>query len=120
AYANVNSLSIDTEINNCIINVEVGNSIQWDSKKWTFINVGESEYSLLNEENKLINVPANIFSALIKDGKITGIQYEYKQDQDFSEIDILKEASKEQLQAANRRFFYVMEYIQGKNVTEIP
>lgn len=119
AYANMRHVSRGKEFNSNIIDIEPGNTIVWDGRKWTFINVGESSYSLMSEDDKLIDLPVNIFLALLQEGKIKGIETKGNSEE-TAVLEILKTTTKDQLEAANQRFSYIMRVLNHEEVRGVP
>ncbi|KRE73918.1 TnsA endonuclease N-terminal domain-containing protein [Paenibacillus sp. Soil750] len=110
AFMNVKEVEIERSIHSNIIDIEVGSCIQWDGRKYTFLNIGETTYTLLSEDEKSINVPIAVFKALAKEGLIRGLQV--KDSKGDTALNIIKGASKDQLMEANRKFKHVMMYIE--------
>jgi putative transposase len=118
AYSNIQITSIERETGSIVIEVETGGKIQWDGKHYTFINIGETNYSLLSADGKLIDIPVTIFETLVQNGKITGLSTVTSTD-DLA-LTMLREAGEEQLAEANMKYEYVRKVLEGQWPSEIP
>ncbi|MFE4522467.1 TnsA endonuclease N-terminal domain-containing protein [Cytobacillus firmus] len=102
-----------------IIELEVGNKIQWDGRAWTVINLGEHKISLLNDESKVIEIPEKTFKEFSIDGKIKGLKHK-KDGIKEKALAHLINADKQELEKANQRYGVVIQILNGVPMGSIP
>ncbi len=55
------------------VTIAIGAAVMWDGKGWMIANDGEKHISLLAADGALVELPYAAFEALVKQGKITGL-----------------------------------------------
>ena len=91
----------------------IGSQTVWDGVDWRILNLGETEVTLLNSSQNLINLSITVFEELISSGKITVISNKtLKQSKIYSEI---IDASSSDCAEANRRYRIVAPYLIGSS-----
>jgi putative transposase len=89
--------------------------VRWDNRNWQVANVGEKFVSLLNNENKLTEIPISIVNTLIEEGKLIGASsttFSKKVALDHPEVKKkFSEASPHFLEVANQRLTLVRAYL---------
>src|SRR5258708_23086961 len=55
------------------VTIAIGAAVMWDGKGWMIANDGEKHISLLATDGALVELPRSTFEALVKQGKITGL-----------------------------------------------
>lgn len=104
------------------INLQVGNSISWDSVIWKIVNVGQHLITLLRLNNSYCEIPINVFENLIKTGKITAILCQTAIEPDTYLTSLVAKASEADHKIATERFNYVSRILNGekyKSITEV-
>ena len=56
-----------------LINLVPGNSLNWDGKNWTIVNVGDTKIGLINIDHFFTELPVTAFEKLVGEGRITGM-----------------------------------------------
>jgi putative transposase len=118
AYSNIQSAAKEHDPYSFVIEVEVGGKILWDGREFTFINIGESKYSLLSSDDKLVDIPVQVFETLVKNGTIAGVNT--KPIENDAALQMIREADEDQLRDANMKFEYVRRVLSGEKPTDIP
>lgn len=104
-----------------VVNVEVGKEILWNGNYWTVVNMGETEISLLDETEKIIPLPLNVFEELIKTGSIKSFDnHNSTRDDESYFLDIIRSASPETLANANEKYNKFKLHMDGEFVDVSP
>jgi putative transposase len=96
------------------LNLIVGNAIQWDSKGWKIVNVGETKIGLLGEAGQFIEVPLVSFEKLVRESCITSIKLNTAVDIHPEAKRLLEQADQHAYAEANRRIEIVRAYERGE------
>ncbi|MDJ0595054.1 MAG: TnsA endonuclease N-terminal domain-containing protein [Pleurocapsa sp. MO_226.B13] len=85
-----------------LIQPTIGSQIVWDGIDWLVLNLGNTEVTLLNSQQKIINLPLAVFEQLITQGQLTVIS---PNSLNQSNVGLLiKSASSSDCAEANRRY----------------
>lgn len=110
-------VTIDSTENNSLsfptINVATGSLILWDGKGRKILHVGETELTLVDENNQPITIAQSMFEDLVRQGKIIGLQS--TDTNSIKEEGWLKfqKASLEDQAEALHRYEIVKPYLEG-------
>jgi putative transposase len=118
AYLNLQKALTPLQLKPETLDVTEGNKIQWDSKVWTIINIGEKVLTLFNEDQQLSELPKSVFEQLIVKGSIKGIKQIILSDVEKEAEEIFSSAGEKDLESANRKFIVVRGMIEGASYSE--
>jgi putative transposase len=99
------------------VSVSIGQGIVWDRRAWTVYNQGETSFALRSERGDWVQIPAEEFHALVREGVITQPLQNGNTGADTisdEETVILAKAKKQDYQAANRRNLLLQRYLSGE------
>jgi hypothetical protein len=114
AHALIRAHSIErTDLQaNCVI-VNVGVQILWDGRLWSIVNVGAKQTALLSVEGDLVQLPNQAIEVLVQQQKMTQVTQGLKADASSQVMDLLSQASLEDLKEANRRYEIIAPRLSG-------
>jgi putative transposase len=116
AHSLIISSTVPMQFSPPLINLEVGKRLQWNGRAWIILNVGETNIYLMTDDGDAIELPSHIFEQLVKENKIKGLNIEGNSiNNDASEL--LRLASTEDLQEANRRYKIIEPRLNGDKKT---
>lgn len=95
------------------INMQIGETVQWDAAKWTIVNVGEANIALQSLEGKIISLPSETFEKLIHSGNIISAERRETSSTAKKIKERLDAASPEEIEDANERLHLLKEYMIG-------
>jgi transposase InsO family protein len=101
-----------------VVELAVGNSVKWNGSVWSIVNVGNNEVSLLDANQKLIELPLTTFETLVGEGKVTGILNEENATHPFV-TQAFKEASEQDLAIATKRYSIVRSVLGGDSIKDV-
>lgn len=101
------------DIDSPVINLTIGESINWDGKALIILNVGETKITLRGEEEKLITLRREQFESLVKQGKITNLSSKPQTNITAYAWDKFYQASPQDQAEALRRYEIIKPYLQG-------
>ena len=84
--------------------LRVGTRIWWDGFPWTVMNPGESEVTLLSQDQQLRGLPLDVFDTLWREGKITGAPTPPQCTEETAAQRLLQAASPKYLETALQRY----------------
>jgi putative transposase len=113
AYLNMQEATTAFLLKPTILNISVGNKIQWDAKVWTIINVGENVITLLNGMDEPTDIPRSVFENLIKKGAIAMVDTPIETEEEEEVLKIIRGASEKELEKANRQYHIVQGMLNG-------
>src|SRR5262249_39550854 len=96
------------------VNLAVGARLEWDSRRWTIINVGEHKVVLLGESVAFTELPLVVFEEQVKTGRTPGMTPGGAARDPPYVGERLRQASPQALTEANRRFDLVQGYLRGE------
>ncbi|HXG28616.1 MAG TPA: DDE-type integrase/transposase/recombinase [Nevskiales bacterium] len=102
------------EVVNLEIVFETGTALAWDGKDWEVVNTGVNEVSLKNEDGKVATLSRGDFERCIAEGRIQPIRSIAIRENPADAL--LRGASKQDLQEANRRSALIEPYLAGQKV----
>jgi putative transposase len=119
AYSNVINFPSDksSQVIN-MVEVSVGEQVNWDGQIWQIANVGLNFISLVNESNFCSEVPILIFEELVRIGNIKGVSTNKVSLMPDEVKEKLALASPEDLIKANRKYQILIAYFQGLPLPE--
>ena len=95
----------------------VGQKLVWNGRTLEVINPGQTQTALTTDEDKVIQIPHQELSDLVKSGAIQVIT---ANDTETEKIKgILDSASARDCTEANRRYQIIADYLSGENMTGI-
>ncbi len=107
-------ISSNTDHFRPLVKTTVGTQISWDGQPWTIINLGDRYVGLQGENNQFQDLPNQVFYTLIQQEKITGIVSPDVLTLDSTVDEILRHASQEDLEEANRRYREIQAFLKDK------
>jgi putative transposase len=104
--------SIDKNpISQGLIQPTIGSQIVWDGIDWLVLNLGNTKVTLLNSQQKIVNLPLAVFEQLITQARLTLIS---PNSLNQSNVGLLiKSASESDCAEANRRYRIIAPYLSG-------
>lgn len=98
-----------------VVSIEHGSSIIWDGSVWEVVNAGEKMFSLLGENEEIVNLPKESIVKLIqtKAIEVTNESKYMEQSQENKWAENIKQASPGELEEANYKFQMLMDYRNG-------
>ncbi|MBE4906944.1 TnsA endonuclease N-terminal domain-containing protein [Bacillus luteolus] len=120
AYQNMKSASNTLPFKPITLDISVGNKIQWDSKIWRIINIGESVITLLSQFDEPSEIPMVVFEDLIIKGSISEIQFnnELETEEEITVLNMIRQAGEKDLEDANKKYFIVKGLLEGRSLSE--
>ena len=94
-----------------LIEPTIGSQIVWDGIDWVVLNLGKREVTLLNSEQKVVNLPIKVFEELIIQGQLTVISTT-RLEHCKVHSGIIR-ASESDCAEANRRYRLIAPYLTG-------
>ena len=122
AYATLSQSSLHLFSRSSSFTLTPGTVLWWDGKPWRALNLGETTVTLLSPENHLVDVPIEVFDALITQRKVT-IATASRDDEARSaeEHERLTKASPKHLEIATQRYKLLGRALpQGEGATVAP
>lgn len=117
AYSMVTRCSLsERSISPAIVDVKVGNKLQWDGRAWKIINYGETKTTLADDQGEPLILTNNTLFELIKNGEIKNLNVEKSIEEELQH-EILMGAGPKDLEEANRRLEIVFPIITGERKT---
>jgi transposase InsO family protein len=114
AYGNLLQVAAQVSANiQKIINVAIGNSVQWDGKGWTIVNLGETSVGLIGENNAFVELPIVAFEKLVQESRITGLPVDGPPSIYPEALRRFMQANKSAYEKANYRFQIVRSFMRG-------
>ncbi|ACB85552.1 TnsA endonuclease N-terminal domain-containing protein [Natranaerobius thermophilus] len=100
-----------------IIDIKIGNKINWDGRSFTIANIGETTITLISQDdNQQIDLPHNSFEELLQNGKVKLDKIGENTNKDNEKInEILSKASPEAMEIATKRYEEIVPILNGKN-----
>ncbi|WP_141261211.1 TnsA endonuclease N-terminal domain-containing protein, partial [Brevibacillus reuszeri] len=111
--------TVETQVQASSIEVQVGTEIQWDGQRWIISNVGTNSIFLKDNDDLTTDITYEAFKTLANQGKIKGINRQFHTENDQDAHNILRQASKEDLEEANRRYKIISPRLQEDYITPI-
>ena len=96
-----------------LIKPTIGSQIVWDGIDWLVLNRGNTEVTLLNSQQNVINLPITVFEQLITQGQLTVTNT--NSPQLAPENSRIKTASSSDCAEANRRYRIIAPYLKGSS-----
>ncbi|WP_066098999.1 TnsA endonuclease N-terminal domain-containing protein [Bacillus sp. SJS] len=118
AYKNMLESHVKPLLNPSGIDVNVGAKVTWDVRVYTIINTGENVITLLDDSNKIVDIPKNVFSELIQNGSINGVETVDETETEKQVTDMLLSADEKELESANRKYHIVQGMLAGGNYND--
>ena len=94
-----------------LIKPTIGSQIVWDGIDWLVLNLGNTEVTLLNSQQKVINLAIAVFEQLITQGQLIVISPNSLNQTNGSWL--IKSASESDCLEANRRYRLIAPYLTG-------
>ncbi|CAM3544445.1 transposase [Brevibacillus invocatus] len=117
SYLDVDSANQSIQVRN--VELYPGNTIQWDGRAFLILNNGESNISLLSQDNQReVELPYDSFHYLVQKGKITGLTISHSRNKQEA-ISILRTASENDLAKANERYHKIKPILDGYSAANI-
>ena len=96
-----------------LIKPTIGSQIIWDGIDWLVLNLGNTEVTLLNSQQKIVNLPTTVFEQLITQSQLTVISP--NSPNHCQENSRIKSASESDCAEANRRYRIIAPYLKGSS-----
>jgi hypothetical protein len=96
------------------INLVAGDSLNWDGKNWTIVNVGDTKIGLINIDHFFTELPIVAFEKLIGEGRITGMADDSAPAAHPKVKELFAAASCSDHATANHRSELVRSYLKGE------
>jgi putative transposase len=104
-----------------LINLVPGNSLNWDGKNWTIVNVGDTKIGLINIDHFFTELPVTAFEKLVGEGRITGMAGNSAPSVNPKAKELFAAASRSDHETANHRSELVRSYLNGElSSNELP
>ncbi len=100
-----------TPIYQGLIKPTIGSKLVWDGIDWLVLNLGNTEVTLLNSQQKVINLAIAVFEQLITQGQLIVISPNSLNQTNGSWL--IKSASESDCLEANRRYRLIAPYLTG-------
>ncbi len=113
AHALMTTPTIETPPPPLVLSVQLGTTLCWDGKCWTFLNLGEREVALLTEERQLLSLPRSEFERLWDQGILTCVAQSSQAERQTVAQDRLEQAKPEHLEVATMRYTALAAYRLG-------
>jgi putative transposase len=97
-----------------LINLVPGDSLNWDGKNWTIVNVGDTKIGLINIDHFFTELPVTAIEKLIAEGRITGMADDSAPSVHPKAKELLAAASRSAHGTANHRSELVRSYLKGE------
>jgi transposase InsO family protein len=96
------------------VNLVAGNSLNWDGKNWTIVNVGEAMIGLINIDRFFTELPVTAFERLLEERRITGVADTSVPAVHPKARELFAVASRSDYATANYRSELVRSYLKGE------
>ena len=101
---------------NCMIDTTPGNEVLWDGNKWTIKNNGD-KYISLSINGEVTEIDWKQFKRLVSEGHIKSPDDQFIDNSIKEKAEkIMREASKQDLAEANRRFKTIKPYLEDSTL----
>lgn len=105
------SSSESIKFENCIIDTTPGNEVLWDGNKWVIVNNGD-KYISLSFNGGVTEIDWDQFKRLVSEGHIKSPNNQFIDNTLKEKAEkIMREASKQDLEEANRRYKIILPYL---------
>lgn len=102
------------------VKVQVNQQLHWDSQIYRVINIGVDNISLLSMMSEgIVEIPIIAFEALISNGKIKNVAIDKLECNELQHLEIIREASPKELEAANKKHDIVQMVMNGALLSDI-
>lgn len=114
-YAAITALAPLTAVDGTgYIEMASGVSVEWDGRRWTIVNAGVTQVSVLGEDGKLMDLPQATFEALVKQNRLRRWCEPAQPGLRPSVQEWLAQASPADLAEANRRYALLAPRLVGQ------
>jgi len=96
------------------LDVAPGVAVDWDGRRWTVVNIGTTQMTLVSESGKLIELPHATFEELVKQNRLTTWNGSAPAGLAASVQELLAQASPADLEEANRRYAIIAPRLIGQ------
>ena len=100
-----------------LIKPTIGSKLVWDGIDWLVLNLGNTEVTLLNSQQKVINLAIAVFEQLITQGQLIVISPNSLNQTSGSWR--IKSASESDCREANRRYRLIAPYLTGSGSRDL-
>jgi putative transposase len=96
--------------------VAPGVGLEWDGRRWTIVNAGATQITVLAEDGTLLELPQTAFEALVKQNRLRRWREAAPPGLHASAQELLVQASPADLAEANRRYALLAPRLAGQPI----
>lgn len=101
---------------NSVIDTTPGKEVLWNGNRWSIVNDGD-KYISLSIDGRVTEIDWNQFKALVSEGHIISPDNQFIDNTLKEKADsIMREASKQDLAEANRRYKIILPFLEGETL----